>query len=73
MKTIAIVASQIANDTNNGNVRGTMISSIHANLEDASKAMISGNAEVARASVLRAAKYAYGIMDTRYATILAAV
>jgi ribosomal protein L18 len=71
MQTITATIAQIANDVANGTLRGTMTSSIEANLDDARKAVANGNTEVARASVIRAAKYAYGILDARYTAIAA--
>jgi hypothetical protein len=71
--TLATIANQIASDVINGKLRGNMGSSAMLNVDDARKAIANNNAEAARASVLNAARYAYGILDSRFDAIVAAV
>ena len=70
--TFATIANQIASDVINGKLRGNMGSSAMLNVDDARKAIANDNAEAARASVLNAARYAYGILDGRFDAVVAA-
>ncbi len=69
---IATIADQIASDVVNGKSRGHGPSAM-LNVDDTRKAIAKRDYDAARASVLRAASYAYGILDSRYDAVVAAV